>query len=237
MTTLAELKALRLEPDQQHNLGPDEELLLRIKKVNNWFGSGKDNAGLTLEDNSGEWMQAAVFGAPSEIAKMEGEWIPIRPAAGSKSGVWVQGREYTPSKGAKAGQTIRKNELKIMSGCFRWDQATTDPPGPPQPSSAPTPAPAGNGQAKAGGYQAMTDREWVVWASGLSGDLHEMYETMLRDDPKDPALQQAVVEAVQATLVHLSIRHEKGSLRLTYGQAQAKEEAGPEEDPDASIPF
>lgn len=217
MATVAELKALRMEPGDQRNLGPDEELVLRVKSVKNWFGKDKDHCGLTLEDASGEWIPATVFGAPSEIAKMEGEWIPVRPSAGSKSGVWVECREFTPRQGPSAGKTIRKNELKIMSNCFRWDQSTTSPPGPPQRSSPPQTA---SGGSSAGG--AMTDREWVVWASAISGELHEIYSGMLRGQG-DPALESDVIAAVQATLVHLSIRHEKGSLRLTYGQ---QEDAG-----------
>lgn len=68
---------------------------------------------------------------------------------------------------------------------------------------------------------AMTDREWMAWAGGILPQLVDLYEYGSEGD----VTQEAVIEAAQATLVHLSIRHEKGSVQLTYGMLAEEEKA------------
>lgn len=149
-----EMKSLELAPDEKRSLGPQDAIVLKVKNVRQWFGKEKEHVGLSLEDASGEWISAAVFNAPSEIAKMEGEWIPVEPSPGQMSGVWLEGEEYTARSGPKAGQTIRSIGLKIMGGCFRWDKALSGPPQAPPPAQA-THTPPQAGSAPQGASPAV----------------------------------------------------------------------------------
>ena len=241
-----DMKALNLAPGEKRSLGPEDAIVLKVKKVRNWFGQQKEHVGISLEDASGDWISAAVFSAPSEIAKMEGEWIPIEPTPGSQSGVWLEGESYTARSGPKQGQEIRATDMKIMGGCFRWDK----PQQPPGATNSPPPAqgtPQGQrvAQNAPGAVQrqdssAPTDREMVAWLREAGKEVAAVVCSW--GDPTTPHGEAAVITTVGSILTGMRIGAEHGKLRLTYGEEPSAPGAPPVEayggeDDDDSIPF
>lgn len=235
-----EMKSLNLDPDEKRSLGSDEGITLKLKTVRNWFGKDKSHAGVSLEDASGEWISAAVFNAPTEIAKMEGEWIPIEPTPGQMSGVWLEGESYVPKQGPNAGKEVRQVGLKIMGGCFRWDKASQEPPGAPQ-----TPAPAqgtsqgqkraqgGGGAVQRQGDSVPTDRDFVAWLKEAGEAVAGVVSGW--GDPTTPHGEAAVITTVGSILTGMRIGAEHGKLRLTYGEEEtAARHDGPGEEERAA---
>lgn len=240
-----EMKALNLQPGQKRSLGPEDTALLKVKKVRNWFGQDKEHVGVTLEDASGEWISAAVFNAPSEIAKMEGEWIPIEPTPGSQSGVWLEGESYTARNGPKAGQEVRATGMKIMGGCFRWDK----PQGAPEPTQAPSQGGSARGRANMapGAVQrheggALPLAEYQRWWMAR-WEWYENSPPIQRAIDRGEAVAQAIRDAIGAEWMSQppSERNiERTPYRLEPEDRTTSPDPWPasgQEEPDDDIPF
>jgi len=94
--------------------------------------------------------------------------------------------------------------------------------------------------------EPMTDRQWMVWAGAISGEIRGLVEDMIPSEAvSSPHGAAAVVGAAERILVHLSMRQVEGSMRITYGQEpQPKEEStreredpGDPDDPTYDVPF
>lgn len=233
-----EMKSLNLDPDEKRSLGSDEGITLKLKTVRNWFGKDKSHAGVSLEDASGEWISAAVFNAPTEIAKMEGEWIPIEPTPGQMSGVWCEGESYVPRQGPNAGKEVRQVGLKIMGGCFRWDKASSDPPGasqspaPAQGTSPPQKRAQGGGGAVERQGHALPLAEYQRWWLGR-WEWYENSPAIQRAISRGEAVARTIRDAIGAEWMSQPPT-ERDIERSPYGGVPSSRQDGPDEEERAA---